>query len=203
MAFKGLKDSPKVDNNPQALRAKADIRRRVLTAIGADKAAVLDAFAGTGQMFSEVWKLAAGYTGIDERWHNDSRRMFVGDNRRVMRAIDLRPFNLFDLDAYGSPWTQAMIIADRRRVVAGEVLGLVVTEGTGLHFKNNGVPAAVIELAGVRTGMVGTSRMQDTIINRAIAGLARRMRCDLVSRWQAEGRTGSAMRYIGIVMKGT
>jgi hypothetical protein len=29
--------------------------------------------------------------------------MFCANNRRVIRAIDLAPFSIFDLDSYGSP----------------------------------------------------------------------------------------------------
>lgn len=192
----------KVDNNPQARRAKALIRTNVLEALGAEHARVFDAFAGAGGMYDEVWKRAAGYTGCDERWHHDSRLMFVADNRRVLRAIDLVSFNLFDLDAYGSPWEQAIIVADRRHVAGGELLGLVLTEGAGLFYKQNGIPVAITELTGLRPGIVGVGRKQDAIIDRAIAGLANRMSCTIEKRWQAEGRTGAAMRCIGLVLKG-
>ncbi|WP_291712005.1 hypothetical protein [Bradyrhizobium sp.] len=40
------------------------------------------------------------------------------------------------------------------------------------------------------------------MIDKAIAGLARRISCTVEKRWQAEGRTGAAMRYIGLVLKG-
>lgn len=128
MSFKGL--GKKTDNNPQAFRAKVAIRRNVLAAIGAD-AAVFDAFAGGGEMYSAVWKDAKFYTGCDQKPQRDGRLMFCADNRRVMRAIDLAPFNCFDFDSYGSPWVQAIILADRRRVTAGELVGLVLTEGAG------------------------------------------------------------------------
>lgn len=191
----------KTDNNPQAFRAKVAIRRNVLAAIGAD-AAVFDAFAGAGEMYSAVWKDAAHYTGCDQKPQRDGRLMFCADNRRVMRAIDLAPFSVFDFDSYGSPWVQAIILADRRRVAAGEQLGLVLTEGAGFAYKSNIVPEAIALLTGLRTGIVGLSKKQDAVIDRAIAGLARRMGCEIVKRWQAEGRTGSAMRYIGLVLRG-
>jgi hypothetical protein len=193
--------SPKTDNNPQAFKAKVDIRRRVLEAIG-DKAGVFDAFAGTGEMYSAIWRQAQRYVGCDLKWNNDGRMMFAADNRRVLRVVDLAPFNVIDLDAYGSPWEQAIIVADRRRVAAGELFGLVLTEGAGLSYKSNVVPIAIGELTGIKTGVVGLGKKQDIVINRAIAGLARRMSCSIEKRWQAEGRTGASMRYIGLVLKG-
>ena len=190
------------DNNPQAFKAKVQIRHNVLESM-TERVHVFDAFAGSGKMYDAVWKAAKDYTGCDLEWKRDSRRMFAADNRRVLRSIDLGPFNLFDLDAYGSPWHQAIIIADRRRVPPGELLGLVLTEGAGLSYKANVVPAAIAELTGLRTGVVGAfRRKQDAVINRAIAGLAKRMSCDVVKRWQAEGKTGAAMRYIGLLLRG-
>jgi hypothetical protein len=191
----------KTDNNPQAFRAKVAIRQNVLAAIGAD-AVVFDAFAGAGEMYSAVWKDAKHYTGCDQKPQRDARLMFCADNRRVMRAIDLAPFNVFDFDSYGSPWVQAIILANRRRVAAGELVGLVLTEGAGFAYKSNIVPEAIAILTGLRTGIVGLSKKQDAVIDKAIAGLARRMGCEIVKRWLAEGRTGASMRYIGLVMRG-
>jgi hypothetical protein len=74
----------------------------------------------------------------------------------------------------------------------------VLTERAGFAYKSNVVPAAI----AVLTGVVGPSKKQDAIIDRAIAGLARRMSCTVEKRWQAEGRTGAAMRYIDLVLKG-
>lgn len=196
-----LRNLPKRNNAPRAGAAKTQIRRNVLAAIG-EPAAVFDAFAGQGEMYSAVWKDAGSYTGCDQKPQRDGRLMFCADNRRVLRAIDLGGFNIFDLDSYGSPWVQAIIIADRRRVAAGELVGLVLTEGAGFAYKSNIVPEAIAILTGLRTGIVGLSKKQDAVIDKAIAGLARRMGCSIVKRWQAEGRTGAAMRYIALVLKG-
>jgi hypothetical protein len=201
MSLRSKNNAVKTDNNPQAFRAKVAIRKSVLDAVGRDRG-VFDAFAGSGEMYSAVWKDAAAYTGCDQKPQRDGRLLFCADNRRVLRAIELAPFSIFDLDSYGSPWVQAIIIADRRRVAAGELLGLVLTEGAGFAYKSNIVPEAIAVLTGLRTGIVGLSKKQDAVIDKAIAGLARRMSCTVVKRWQAEGRTGAAMRYIGIVLKG-
>jgi hypothetical protein len=205
MSFKGL--GVKTDNNPQAFKAKVAIRRNVLGTIVANAGAplltsVFDAFAGSGKMYSEVWKDAGRYTGCDLKPQRDSRLMFCADNRRVMRAINLAEYNIFDLDSYGSPWVQAVILADRRRVAPGERIGLVLTEGAGFAYKSNIVPEAIAVLTGLRSGVVGLGRKQDAVIDRAIKGLARRMNCSVETRWQADGRTGMAMRYIGLILKG-
>ncbi len=115
----GVRKVGKVDNHATAGRAKAQLRHNVLDEIGAGHAKVFDAFAGDGAMWRAVWRQAGAYVGCDATWYRDERQVFVADNRRVLRAIDLAPFNVFDLDAYGSPWEQAMIIAARRPVRAG------------------------------------------------------------------------------------
>lgn len=128
---------------------------------------------------------------------------YVGDNRRVLRAITLERFNIFDFDAYGSPWEQALIVATRRPVRTGERLGLILTDGCGIAYKANQIPGAIRMLTGLRPGIVGLSRMHDELIDRAVAGLAMRMRCTIDKRWQAQrDNTGPAPRYIGLVLVG-
>ncbi len=190
----------RIDNASQGHAAKVDIRRRVMSEIG--EARVFDAFASAGEMYSAVWKDAKSYTGCDQKYARDGRLMFVADNRRVMRAIDLKTFNLFDLDSYGSPWEQAIILADRRRLAPGEKIGLVLTEGSGLSFSVNLIPVAIRTLAGIRQGTVGMLKKQDAVIDRTLNGLCRRMSCTIEKRWQADGKTGAKMRYIGLVLKG-
>jgi hypothetical protein len=69
-------------------------------------------------MWTHVWREAAGYVGCDLKWFADERCCYVADNRRVLRCADLSSFTCFDLDAYGSPWEQALIVAARRETVA-------------------------------------------------------------------------------------
>jgi hypothetical protein len=192
-----------IDNNPQAHRAKVKMRELVFSAIAEQaEPKVFDAFAGTGQMYSEVWRRAALYTGCDKKLQRDSRLMFCADNRRVMRAINLQPFNIIDLDSYGSPWEQCVILAERRKVQPGELIGIVLTDGAGFNYKMNSVPAAISILTGLRTKHVGLGKKVDAMVDRAIGGLARLMHCDVVKRWQADGKTGAAVRYIGLVLRG-
>lgn len=194
----------KADNAERGLSAKVDIRRRVLEAVTPGKAVVFDAFAGRGVMWSHVWKDAAGYVGCDERdWFRDERCCFVADNRRVLRAIDLAPFTVFDLDAYGSPWEQALIIAARRRVAKGERLGLIITEGTSLHTRFSSLPHALRQAAGLNPAVAdGAGRLHDELIARALLGVVRRLRCTVVRQWRAASTTGAQVRYIGTVLEG-
>lgn len=192
----------KTNSHPAAAKAKADLRRNVLAEIGAGNAHVFDAFAGNGVMYEAVWREASSYAGCDLVWYRDHRLAYVADNRRVLRSVDLAQFNIFDLDAYGSPWEQALIVADRREVSPGERIGILLTEGSGLNMKLGGMPIALRKMAGLTKSFVGASKQQDFIIDRAITGLCQRMKARLIRRWQAIGKTGASMRYIGLVLEG-
>jgi hypothetical protein len=197
----------KSDNNPQAHDAKVKLRGLVLEHIPDPR--VFDAFAGAGAMYSAVWHKALAYTGCDQKPQSDQRLMFCADNRRVLRAIDLKPFNIFDLDAYGFPWDQAIIIRARRPIAAGELLGFCFTEAGGIMYKANGVPHAVTLLAGIKAGSVGLGRARHAIFERTLAGFVRGYNCDIVKRWQAvasktaNGKaSGNQTIYCGVVLRG-
>lgn len=192
----------KIDNHPKSRAAKIELRYAVIAAIGRHNAAVFDAFAGAGGMYRAVWRKAKSYVGCDTRWFQDERLAYVADNRRVLRAIDLAPFNIFDLDAYGSPWDAAAIIAHRRTLAPGERLGLMLTEGSGLNLKLSGMPGALAMMAGIDGPVAGAFRNQGELIDMAINGFCRRIKARVAKRWQAEGHTGASVRYIGLLLEG-
>lgn len=190
----------KVDNHRKTLPAKIDIRQKLIAELST--VCVLDAFAGAGKMHREVWHLADHYTACDTKWYKDQRTAYVVDNRRLLRTIDLQPFNVFDLDAYGSPWEQVLIIASRRRVNTGERIAFALTDGSPLNLKMGGLPTALRLLAGFDRVVAGGLRLQDEIIDRVLLGLCERMHCRILRRWEARGKTGSCVRYTGIVLEG-
>ena len=196
------KQGKPVDNHSAGYAGKVSVRKHVLDTIGASNAAVFDAFAGSGSMHKAVWKHAASYTGCDERFFFDRRTAYVGDNRIVMRSINLKPFNTFDLDAYGSPWEQAIIIARRRPVSKGERIGFVITEGSTIALRFRRIPPALAEISKISRHASGVSRSAKDVLNQAIAGLCREMNCRLIKRWEAERKGGSRMTYIGLVLEG-
>jgi len=197
----------KSDNNPQAHDAKVKLRELVMAQIPVPK--VFDAFAGSGAMYSAVWRKAQSYTGCDQKPQSDERLMFCCDNRRVLRAIDLAPFNVFDLDAYGFPWEQAIIIAARRPIASGELIGFCFTEAGGIMYKSNGVPNAVTMLAGIKAGSVGLGRARHQLFEKTLAGFLKMTQCDVVKRWQAVAKltangkaSGNQTIYCGVVLRG-
>jgi hypothetical protein len=195
-----------VTNARHGWKAKAGIRERVLAEIGPERAIVLDAFAGAGLMWQAVWKHAAGYVGCDRTWHHDGRLCFVADNRRVLRCIDLSPFTIFDLDAFGSPWEAALIIAARRPLRPFERVGLVLTEGSWIATRKSvgklsTLPPALMQAAGLARTPLANERLHADVISRALQGVARRLGGQIVKRWEAIGTTASRMRYLGVVLE--
>jgi hypothetical protein len=192
----------KTHNASGALHAKVAMRRNVLDTIGASSARVFDAYAGPGEMWSAVWREASHYTGCDEEWFKDERRVFVADNQLVMRTLDLGAFNVFDLDAFGSPWECATILAARRKVKPDELVGLCLTDGSGLRLKMSGVPHALARLAGVGGSMKLANRGHEALFDRALSVVCERMGAEVVKRWRAVSTVRAGMRYEAMVLRG-
>jgi hypothetical protein len=192
------------DNAPEATRAKVEIRRSVLDVIGAANAHVFDAFAGSGVMYRAVWQQAGSCVGCDEKalFLEDPRAAFVGDNRRIMRCLDLTAFNIFDFDAYGSPWEQIYLMMVRRPIAPGEAIGVCLTEGQGMKMNMGGMSGALALVGGVRQYMPGLGASQQQIIDRALIRLAARMNASIERHWQAISKNSSTIRYIGLVLRG-
>lgn len=194
-----LKNVEQVNNHPLSMEAKIELRQNVLEHLGAP-ARVFEAFAGDGSMYRGAWHQAEHYVGCDLEWYRDDRYVFVGDNRRVLRAIPLEPFNVFDLDAYGSPWEQALIVADRRKWKKGERVSLIITDGTGLNMRFGQMPGAVTQLTGIKK-FAGVSRKREWIISRCLAAWAGRIGAQPVKRWSAHKKQGASVLYIASIFE--
>ena len=120
----------------------------------------------------------------------------------MLRLLDLAAFNVFDFDAYGSPWEQAYILSARRSLSPGERFGLVLTDGSGLRMKFGSAPTALGLLANVPLKAAGLTRLHDKIIDSALDAVVFRLGGAVVERWQASGKTGARMAYIGTVIEG-
>jgi hypothetical protein len=170
--------------------------------VGVDEASVLDAFCGSGQMFDAVWKRAANYAGCDERaWDFTGPPRFVCDNVTLLRSIDLATFNVFDLDAYGSPWKAAAVIAARRGWRSGECGALVLTDGSSMRTRFGGKTSGM-SIARGASGIVASDEAE----RAALASWVSRSHVRPVAIHRAQGngsgRGGQRMTYTALLFEG-
>lgn len=187
-------------NHDSTRAGKAKIRENALDALG-EQAVVLDAYAGPGAMWEAVYKpRGALYVGCDKQWYKDARLMYVCDNRRLLRAIDLAPFNVFDLDAFGSPWDCALIIARRRIIAPGERVAMFLTDGAKMGATRSSFSRALAHFAKI--DRVPPSFLYADVTAKAVVGLADEMRCEIVHSQYIEGRKMPKVRYYALVLRG-
>jgi hypothetical protein len=198
----------KVHNSPAALGAKLKMREKVLELV--TPAHVFDAFCGpVGEMHGHVWHRAASYVGVDKEWRHetDARRRFVADNMRVLRAIDLQPFNVFDLDAFGSPWPQMTVLLAKREWAKDEIGAVVLTDGSGMKSRFGGAESACALMAGLESAQVPSSaKSQDHLFDLALGNWLARARVKAQKMWRSDsrgsGKGGMRMLYAAVVFKG-
>ena len=133
-------------------------------------------------------------------------RRKVGDlapcarNLRLLRALDLERFNVFDLDAYGAPWDAATILAARRALAEGETVGLALTDGAMMKARLGGVAHSMAFLAGVSPTLPGAYRDWERLTRAALAEMARRMGGDLVDM-RAADQSARCMYYCAALFR--
>lgn len=120
----------KTDN--AKINAKQDLRNNVLNFF-AEKH-VLEVFCGSGEMYRDVWHVADTYTGIDIKKQFDERNTICGDAVKAVSTIDLDCFNIFDIDAYGSPYDVLNIVLSRYQGDAKR-LAFILTDGINMDLK--------------------------------------------------------------------
>jgi hypothetical protein len=192
-------------SSSRSLGAKLDIRRQVLERIV--PARVFDGFCGpVGDMWQGAWSQASEYVGCDEVLKlPDPRRRFVGKCEDVLRAVDLRQWNVFDFDAFGSPWHAMTVLSARRRWQAGELGAVVVTSGVGTSTLYGRLPKAQAVLTGYRQI---TPKEPSAILAHHRAMAAFLARSDVTPTWRmrAQGKPAYSgcqlMIYEAVVFRG-
>lgn len=199
LAINFIKDK-RVHRQSSYSPTKIKLRQQLVDAMGARRMRVLDTFCGRGDMHQAVWHQCAAYHGIDQEWVKDERLQFVGDNREILRALDLYQWNVFDLDPFGSPWEQAYILSARRHVRKRERVGIVVTAGDVLKVKAGSFPLGLRAVMGV-PWIPGMAAQTMDLPGQALRRVIHRMGAKPVRWWQAHSRVGSGLAYIGAVLE--
>lgn len=191
---------PKVDNSAPA--AKIALRAWLVDQI--QPARVLDCFAGTGQMWRGAYQRTEFYLGLDRKVApTDARRLIACDSLRYLRDrdVDIARFNLFDLDAYGSPYQHLAIICSRLR--AKSAVGFVLTSGLGFNAAMNSMETKLLEYVGLEAHRVGRTQhmLREEIESRAIQRALGEAGLKIVEARRAEARKSSVMimRYTALL----
>jgi hypothetical protein len=94
------------------LRDKIDLRKTFLPK--KCKIYVLSCFDGHGKIWKTIQSeenIDITVTGIDKK---RIQGVLVGDNRKFLRVLDLKKYDIVDLDAYGNPFEQIEILIKRK-----------------------------------------------------------------------------------------
>jgi hypothetical protein len=184
-----------VDNHAAGLPAKVALRREAMQAVGGPEAArVLDLFAGRGEMHGRVWHEAGAYLGNDKDQAKALAHAGLTHNAPaevLVRALDLYRFNVFDFDAYGSPWAEVAAMAPRRRLQPGERVAVVITDGSARRAMLGVTVHALARLAGVPPDAPGAHLRWAEIGKAGLEACAGMMGGRLASLRQAAGGPGS------------
>ncbi|NUQ75107.1 MAG: hypothetical protein HUU21_16275 [Polyangiaceae bacterium] len=192
-----------------ALTAKVELRRWLVSELRARNGRdpmILDCFCAAGMLWDRAYDRTPNYLGLDIRQSDDTRRTIVTDCRRYLRHADvkLEAFDLFDLDAFGSPLEPFAIICNRLRLEPGKVVGFCLTDGTGYASRMSNLPTGLLEYVGAKRhkSSLVQSNYRDQILAMAIdkgirvAGLTELGR----RRAALDAKHGAAeMRYIGLL----
>lgn len=143
------------------LRTKIRIRQEAIKLINKDTVNVLDAYAGEGVVWAQIKKempeIKFTTLGIEKRKYLNPA-VIMGDNRKVMRGLNLKEFDLIDLDAFGCPWEQLAICAQTALEVPVVATHIIVTLGP--------VPKQLLAKAGIPAEWCDRRKVPHALFNR-------------------------------------
>ena len=187
----------KTDN--AKINAKQELRENVLRFF--EESHVLEIYCGTGEMYRDVWHICDSYTGIDKRKQFDERNTICGDACKAVSVIDLDCFNIFDIDAYGSPYDVLTIIMQRYKQKHSRV-AFILTDGTNMDLKMGRICKGIRKIIGVESRVLKkANNAHGKIIEDIIINVANHFNAKVIHKEFAKGITGAAMRYYAFVLE--
>ena len=176
------------------IEKKADIRKSLVNDIATSR--VLEVYCGSGVMHDMLWHEAMDYVGIDKLKFFDSRKTICGDAEKALSLIDVNDFNVFDIDAYGSPY-EVLDAITRKYTLSGGV-SFIITDGIQIDLRMGKICAGLrrfIDFKGKR--LRNAHMMHDDYIQKIVDLCANRLQGRVVSSRFLKGSKGSGMRYYG------
>lgn len=194
MSFKGWQS---VDNTDRG--EKIEIRRRLLAEI--ENPSVLECYAGEGKIHRQCYR-DVPCVGLDLKDIDDGRTIIRMDNRKFLRSADLSEFNVFDLDACGSPWHQWLILLHRRRFAPGEKVAVFLTDGLDFKMRMSSIPDGLRPYLGIPAAMsIPCLNVHHDFINALVVSRSvRAAGLEIAGALQAKNPRGN-MRYYGIILQ--
>lgn len=187
----------KTDN--AKITAKKEIREFVLSKM--NNAFVLEVFCGAGDMYNDVWHNADSYTGIDKRKFFDKRNTLCGDAEKVLSVIDVDDFNVFDIDAYGSPYNCLDLIL-KRYIVKHKKIAFVITDGVAMDLRMGRISKGIRNILGIESHILKKANLiQDDLILKIIESVANKLKGVITDKKFAKGKTGAAMNYYAFIVE--
>lgn len=96
---------------------------------------VLDLYCGMGRMYKMVYRDRAKiYHGVDKSKVHDYSICTLADNTSFIKRHDISSYNVIDLDAYGCPWMNLYLVAQKH---PGPNIVVFVTDGLVSHLRVN------------------------------------------------------------------
>lgn len=115
-------------------------------------ARVLDLYCGNGHMYKSVYSNKVSiYTGVDKEKIFDNEKCFLCDNKEFIQKNDIKKYNTFDLDAYGTPW---FLFEDIIKKSSKEKLYFFITDGlfNDLHHSWGAKTKIFLQTEGIEYG---------------------------------------------------
>lgn len=192
--FKGVK----TDNGKNS--AKLGIREYLLKYF--EYSSVLDCFCGDGFMFDNVWHSADEYTGIDiKKFFTKKRKVICADNLKFLKVESIKKYNIFDIDAYGSPYEQLSIIIKKLENEEPKTVGFSITDGTQIDLRMGRICKGMAEMTELSVNRIKKAhKLHDDLINIVIKNIQKRLKSTIKYSKIATGRTGAGMRYYGFII---
>lgn len=184
--------------NNARIDAKIVLRESILAELN-HTSSVLEVFCGSGEMYSSVWSRAKKYKGIDKKKSFDERDAICGDAYKALKLINIKEYDIFDIDSYGSPYTILSEIIDNIGYQAK--IGFVITDGTQMDLRMGRVCDGIRRLSGIESSVLKKAHLiHDKLILMIVNNICRKMGGVLQSFKIAKGVTGSGMRYYSFIV---
>jgi len=193
--FKGKKTKNAPTN------AKEKIRTSVLDYI--QEPSVLELFCGSGVMYSKVWYKCNSYIGVDIEPQNDHRMTVSCDAFEYAKSANIEGINVFDIDAFGSPYKCLLAIIKRlKKANIENRIAFCITDGIEIDMRMSNIQYEMAELAGVSVKKVKNAHLiHDRLIKLIISNIANILDSVVVSAVMSKGNTGAGMRYYSFVIE--